>query len=68
VYHPGRLNVEANLPSQVRADLTARGHKLHLWSERDWRAGAVCAIVIDPETGVLKAAADPRRQNYALVW
>jgi gamma-glutamyltranspeptidase/glutathione hydrolase len=67
-YHPGRLNVEAAIPEDVRADLDRRGHKIHLWPEREWRAGAVCAIVIDPETGVLKAAADPRRQSYALAW
>jgi len=67
-YRPGRLNVEESLPAEVRADLAAKGHKLYLWPERTWRAGAVCAIVIDQHTGVLKAAADPRRQNYALTW
>jgi gamma-glutamyltranspeptidase / glutathione hydrolase len=67
-YHPGRLNVEASIPEGVRAALEKKGHKLHLWPERAWRAGAVCAIVIDPGTGVLKAAADPRRMNYALAW
>jgi gamma-glutamyltranspeptidase/glutathione hydrolase len=68
VYHPGRLQVEASIPEGVRAQLEAKGHKVHLWPERAWRAGAVCAILIDPEAGVLKAAADPRRQNYALCW
>jgi len=32
------------------------------------RREAVRVILIDPETGVLKVAADPRRQHYALVW
>jgi gamma-glutamyltranspeptidase/glutathione hydrolase len=68
VYHPGRLNVETSIPEAVRADLERKGHKLHLWPEREWRAGAVCAIVIDTDAGVLKAAADPRRMNYALAW
>jgi gamma-glutamyltranspeptidase/glutathione hydrolase len=67
-YHPGRLNVETSIPEGVRVELEKRGHRLHLWPERAWRAGAVCAIVIDPDTGVLKAAADPRRMNYALAW
>jgi gamma-glutamyltranspeptidase/glutathione hydrolase len=67
-YHPGRLNVEASIPEGVREALERKGHRLHLWPEREWRAGAVCAIVIDPESGVLKAAADPRRQSYALAW
>lgn len=67
-YHPGRLNVETSIPEGVRAELERKGHKLHRWPEREWRAGAVSAIVIDPQSGVLKAAADPRRQNYALAW
>ncbi len=67
-YHPGRLNMEESIDAGVRAELAARGHKVQLWPERAWRAGAVCTILIDPETKVLKAAADPRRQNYALVW
>jgi hypothetical protein len=28
----------------------------------------VSAIVIDADEGVLQAAADPRRMNYALAW
>jgi hypothetical protein len=28
----------------------------------------VSAIVVDADAGVLKAAADPRRMNYALAW
>ncbi len=67
-YHPGRLQIETGIPENARADLERKGHKLHLWPERAWRAGAVSAIVIDAETGALKAAADPRRMNYALAW
>jgi gamma-glutamyltranspeptidase / glutathione hydrolase len=67
-YQPGRLNVEASIPEAARADLERKGHKLHLWPEREWRAGAVSAIVIDADEGVLQAAADPRRMNYALAW
>jgi hypothetical protein len=29
-------------------------------------AGAVCTIVADQQTGVLKAGADPRRPSYAV--
>jgi gamma-glutamyltranspeptidase/glutathione hydrolase len=67
-YHPGRLQIETSTPGSARADLERKGHKLHLWPERAWRAGAVSAIVIDAETAALKAAADPRRMNYALAW
>lgn len=31
-------------------------------------SGAVCAIVRDPESGLLSAGADPRRESYALAW
>ena len=31
-----------------------------------WMAGAVCTIVADHETGVMKGGADPRRPSYAL--
>jgi gamma-glutamyltranspeptidase / glutathione hydrolase len=67
-YHPGRLNIETSVPETVRVDLERKGHKLLVWPEREWRAGAVSAIVIDAEERVLKAAADPRRMNYALAW
>jgi gamma-glutamyltranspeptidase/glutathione hydrolase len=67
-YHPGRLQIETSVAEDVRAELARRGHKLHVWPERAWRAGAVSAIVIDTESKVLKAAADPRRMNYALAW
>jgi gamma-glutamyltranspeptidase / glutathione hydrolase len=67
-YHPGRLNVETSISESTRAELERKGHKLHLWPEREWRAGAVSAILIDADEGVLQAAADPRRMNYALAW
>jgi gamma-glutamyltranspeptidase/glutathione hydrolase len=39
-----------------------------MWSERSWSAGAVCAILRDPATGLLHAGADPRRAAYAIAW
>jgi hypothetical protein len=33
-----------------------------------WTLGATSAIVIDPETNMLSAGADPRGNNYALAW
>ena len=38
------------------------------WPDLEWRAGAVCAIVRDPKTGLLIAGTDPRRPAYALGW
>ena len=42
------------------------GHKIEWWPDWTWLAGAVCTVVADQETGVLKGGADPRRPSYAL--
>jgi gamma-glutamyltranspeptidase/glutathione hydrolase len=65
-YHPGRLNLESRFPRSTMDQLAALGHKVAPWSELEWRAGAVCAIRVNPETGLLEGAADPRRPCYAL--
>jgi gamma-glutamyltranspeptidase/glutathione hydrolase len=67
-YYPGRLDVESRFPARVLAGLKARGHRVRRWADWDPAAGAVCAIVVDPESGVLKGGADPRRFSYALGW
>jgi gamma-glutamyltranspeptidase/glutathione hydrolase len=67
-YHPGRLNLEAPIGTAAGEELARRGHDVKWWPEIEWRAGAVCAIVKDNESGVMKAAADPRRSAYALGW
>ncbi len=48
--------------------LAARGHKVVPWPELGWRAGGVCAIAVDEETGDRIAGADPRWECYALAW
>jgi gamma-glutamyltranspeptidase/glutathione hydrolase len=67
-YLPARLSVEAGIEPAVAAELAALGHDVAWWPRWVWQAGAVCAIVVDPETGVLSAGADPRRESYALGW
>lgn len=62
---PGRLEVEGRLGPEVRDALTARGHRVAVWSDWEWRAGAVCAILVDAE-GMRWAAADPRRGSHAI--
>jgi gamma-glutamyltranspeptidase/glutathione hydrolase len=64
---PGKLEVEGRIPVETRAALAARGHQISLWSDWAWRAGAVCAVLID-ENGVRHAAADPRRGSHAIAW
>ena len=64
--YPGEMSVESRIPEDVREDLIKRGHKLKVVGA--WTLGATSAIVIDPETGLLSAGADPRGDNYALSW
>ena len=65
VEKPGQLNVEAAIAESTRAELAALGHTV-----TEIGACGIGAVVTrrDPDTGVLCAAADPRRPTYALVW
>jgi gamma-glutamyltranspeptidase/glutathione hydrolase len=65
-YHPGRLNLEGRIDKATGEALSKLGHKVEWWPEWTWLAGAVCTIVADQQTGVLKAGADPRRPSYAV--
>ena len=67
-YHPARLNLERRIPQATADTLSALGHDIKWWPELEWRAGAVCAIHVNPDTGVLEGGADPRRLAYALGW
>lgn len=65
-YHPGRLNLESRIDLATVDALGLMGHKVAPWTELEWRAGAVCAIRVNSESGLLEGAADPRRPCYAL--
>ncbi len=67
-YHPSRLNLESRIPEATGEALARLGHQIAWWPEIEWRAGAVCAIRVDPQTGILQGGADPRRPAYALGW
>jgi gamma-glutamyltranspeptidase/glutathione hydrolase len=67
-YIPGRLCVEKSLGDAFGAALRKMGHNLEIWPERAPTAGGVCAIWRDPETGMLHAGADPRREGSAGAW
>ena len=64
--YPGDLAVEARVPEAVRQALIARGHKLRV--APSWSQGSSAGIIIDAETGVLSAGADPRVDAYAWAW
>ncbi|WP_304659469.1 gamma-glutamyltransferase family protein [Arthrobacter zhaoxinii] len=61
---PGGAVVEDRLGQEVIAELEARGHVVT--RAGDWALGRLSSVVSEPETGLLKAAANPRgAQGYA---
>jgi gamma-glutamyltranspeptidase/glutathione hydrolase len=62
----GEVTVEDRIPLKTRQALRALGHRLKIGAS--WSLGLNAAIVIDPDTGVLSAGADPRVDAYALAW
>jgi gamma-glutamyltranspeptidase/glutathione hydrolase len=66
-YLPGRLTLEGRIADRTAAALADRGHAIERWPDWEWKAGGVCLVRTD-EGGVLRAAADPRRDSYALAW
>ena len=67
-YQPNRLMLESRLPQAVGEHLSAVGHDVQWWPQFIWRAGGMCAIRKDPDSGMMFAGADPRRACYALGW
>ena len=73
-YVPGRLDVEGRIPESTVQELSRRGHDVKVMD--DWTVlmppkttdamGALSAILVDQESGVLKGGADPRHDTYAI--
>jgi gamma-glutamyltranspeptidase/glutathione hydrolase len=61
----GELNVERSVSAEVRAALTARGHRVVDFPAHSASFGGAGIIRINAEN-VREAAADPRRETYAL--
>lgn len=66
-YHPGVLRVEGRVDESTRAALARLGHQVQVWPDWHWEAGAVLTVMRE-EGGLLRAAADPRREGYAVGW
>jgi gamma-glutamyltranspeptidase/glutathione hydrolase len=61
---PGEVVVESRLGDDVVAELRRRGHAVTVSDA--WSLGRLSAVSRDPDTGVLRAAANPRgMQGYA---
>jgi gamma-glutamyltranspeptidase/glutathione hydrolase len=64
--YPGDMSVESRIPEATRQALIGKGHKLRV--APPWSLGSNGGIVIDGNTGVLSAGADPRVDAYAWAW
>jgi gamma-glutamyltranspeptidase/glutathione hydrolase len=62
---PGRLMIEDLVEQPVGEVLAGYGHEVQWWRDRNWRAGAMCAVRHDLRTGIRWGGADPRRPAYA---
>ena len=62
-----QLNVEAAVPDAVYNELKARGHDVSRLRQFGM-SGCATAVLIDPATGNRFAAADPRRDCYAMAY
>ena len=58
--------VEAGIAAETRDALAALGHEVEAWPRRTRKAGSLCAIRMDAESGFLHAGADNRRAGYAM--
>jgi len=64
---PGLLMVEPGIDESTIAKLVRQGHNVERWADYTWKAGGVCAIVVDDKApSRLRAGADPRRANMAM--
>jgi gamma-glutamyltranspeptidase / glutathione hydrolase len=64
--YPGDLSVEARIPAATQQALIARGHKLTV--DPPWSLGSNAGILVNSQSGVLDAGADPRVEAYAWAW
>ncbi|MBE9605382.1 gamma-glutamyltransferase [Acetobacteraceae bacterium H6797] len=65
-YFPGRLSLEGRIPAETKAALAAKGHVIADWPDWTSVAGCVELVRTEPKTGLISAAADPRRPAYAI--
>jgi gamma-glutamyltranspeptidase len=60
------LNMEGRFPDQTFAELERRGHLINRWGPWNELAGHAHGITVDPATGVLMGASDPRSDGAAI--
>lgn len=63
---PDLLNLEGRIAPEVAKALEAKGHKVKVHPPFTQTMGSIQAIMIDPKTGALWGAGDPRADGVAL--
>jgi len=60
------VEIEARFPRKTQLDLENAGFKVKVTEPWDFRMGGAEGILLDPNTSVFQAGADPRRDGYAV--
>ena len=60
------VQVEGRIAPAVVAELKQRGHDAQSFADWTMKVGGMQAVAVDPATGVMTGAADPRRDGYAV--
>ena len=60
------VQVEGRVAPAIIAALRERGHGAETFLEWTMKVGGMQAVAVDPASGVLTGAADPRRDSYAI--
>jgi gamma-glutamyltranspeptidase/glutathione hydrolase len=68
VVSPGALCYETRIPEETIAKLKEMGHIMQSWGLWSWVACNPTITYRDPETGIMRAASDVRREGSALGW
>ena len=66
--NPGVLKLEDRIPQHTFEALRAKGHDVESWGLWNWHTGALTVTYRDPETGLMIAAGDVRRETLALAY
>ncbi len=64
--YKGDLAIESRIPTATKIALMKKGHKVLV--KGPWSMNSTAGILIDPETNILSAGADPRVDATALAW
>jgi gamma-glutamyltranspeptidase/glutathione hydrolase len=62
----GKVEIETRFPGETQLHLQNAGFKVKVTESWDFRMGGAEAILMDRDTGVFQAGADPRRDGYAI--